>query len=249
MADPVLEIAGLSKRYGALTATDDLSLTLRPGEIHALIGPNGAGKSTLIGQIAGAIRPDAGTIRIMGHDVTPRSIAARARLGLGRSFQISALASDLSVLAHVRIAAQAREGGAFRFWAPVRWDADLREAAMTALARVGLADRADATVGALSHGERRQLEVACALALHPRLLLLDEPMAGLGLEGTEAMTRFLADLKHEMPILLVEHDMDAVFELADRVSVLLYGRIIASGTVEEIRADAAVREAYLGEAH
>lgn len=249
MAEPVLDIAGLCKTYGALAATDDLSLTLRPGEIHALIGPNGAGKSTLIGQIAGAIRPDAGTIRILGEDVTHLSIAARARRGLGRSFQISSLATELSVLAHVRIAAQARAGSAFRFWAPVRQDRALRDMALDALDRVGMADRADITVGALSHGERRQLEVACALALRPRLLLLDEPMAGLGLEGTEAMTRFLAELKHEVPILLVEHDMDAVFELADRISVLLYGRVIASGTVGEVRADPAVREAYLGEAN
>ncbi|MBY8977438.1 ABC transporter ATP-binding protein [Rhodobacteraceae bacterium NNCM2] len=248
MADPVLGIRGLSKSFGALAATDDVSLDLMPGEVHALIGPNGAGKTTLIGQIAGGIRPDAGQVFLGGEDVTALSIARRAQRGLGRTFQISSLAMALSALGNVMISAQSVEGSSFRFWRPVRRDEGLRAAAMEALGQVGLAARAEVPVAELSHGERRQVEVACALALRPRALLLDEPMAGLGAEGSAELTRFLGDLKSRVPILLVEHDMDAVFQLADRISVLVYGRIIASGTVAEIRSDPAVREAYLGDA-
>ncbi|MEM9736525.1 MAG: ABC transporter ATP-binding protein [Pseudomonadota bacterium] len=247
MTEPVLRVEGLSKRFGAVVATDDVTLDLRPGEIHALIGPNGAGKSTLIGQIAGGIRPDRGRVMLGGEDLTALSVAARARRGLGRSFQISSLAPPLSALANVRIGAQAGAGSTFRFWQPVARDQDLRAVAEAALTRVDLTARSGVPVAELSHGERRQVEVACALALTPKALLLDEPMAGLGAEGTRRLTALLADLKSEVPILLIEHDMEAVFALADRISVLASGRVIASGSGAEIRADPAVRVAYLGD--
>ncbi len=250
-SDALLELHGLHKSFGALKATDGVDLTVYPGEIHALIGPNGAGKSTLIAQVAGSLTPDAGRVTLLGEDVTAWSVARRARLGLGRTFQVSSLATGFSVLRNVMLAVQARETGTFGswvgFWAPVRRDETLRAEALGVLDRVRLTLRADDPVSALSHGERRLLEVAMALALRPKLLLLDEPMAGLGPEGTKELTAFLATLKHEAGMLLVEHDMDAVFALADRISVLVYGRIIATGTVEEIRASAAVREAYLGD--
>ena len=236
MTEPALAVADLRKSFGGLKATDGVSLDLRPGEIHALIGPNGAGKSTLIGQIAGWIAPDAGRILLGGEDVTGLSAARRARLGLGRSFQVSSLA------------APARQGSSFRFWRQTRTDRRLTEAADAALDRVGLLDRGHVPAAELSHGERRQLEVACALALAPKALLLDEPMAGLGPEGSARLTEMLDALRREAPILLVEHDMDAVFRLADRVSVLVYGRIVSQGDVAHIRADPAVREAYLGDA-
>jgi len=243
----LLELKGLTKAFGALKATDGVDLTVRHGEIHALIGPNGAGKSTLIAQVAGGLAPDTGRVVLLGEDVTGWSVARRARLGLGRSFQVSSLAWEFSVLRNVMLAVQARSAGAWGFWAPVRKDEALRAEALGVLDRVGLTLRADDPVAALSHGERRLLEVAMALALRPRLLLLDEPMAGLGPEGTKELTAFLARLKTECGMLLVEHDMDAVFALADRISVLVYGKVIASGTVAEIRASAAVREAYLGD--
>ncbi|MEM9099630.1 MAG: ABC transporter ATP-binding protein [Pseudomonadota bacterium] len=247
MSEPVLQVEGLSKSFGALKATDAVSLDLRPGEIHALIGPNGAGKTTLIGQIAGGIAPDAGRILLAGEDITGLSVAARAKRGLGRTFQISSLGMDLTARRNVMIAAQGLQGLSFRFWRAVRADNALTTAADEALAAAGLPERAEIPVAELSHGERRQVELACALALKPRVLLLDEPMAGLGAEGTQAMTVFLDGLRAQVPILLIEHDMDAVFQLADRISVLVYGQIIASGTVEEIRANAQVRDAYLGE--
>ena len=247
MIEPLLELKGLEKAFGALKASDGVDLTVLPGEIHALIGPNGAGKSTLIAEIAGGLAPDAGQVRLFGKDVTGWPVARRARLGLGRSFQVSSLAMEFSVLRNVMLAVQARESGAWGFWAPVRRDQGLRSEALGVLDRVRLTTRADRPVSALSHGERRLLEVAMALAMRPKLLLLDEPMAGLGPEGTRELTAFLATLKHEAGMLLVEHDMDAVFALADRISVLVYGRIIASGTPAEIRASAAVREAYLGD--
>jgi branched-chain amino acid transport system ATP-binding protein len=247
MTEPVLSVRNLEKSFGALKATDGVSLELRPGEIHALIGPNGAGKSTLIGQIAGGIRPDRGEIRMAGRDVTGLGTAARARLGLGRTFQVSALAMEHSVLQNVVLGALGARGGAMRFWRPVMGDAVLVKAAEDALERVGLAEQAAMRTAELSHGQRRQLEVAVALALKPRAFLMDEPMAGLGAEGSQRMTGFLNGLRAEAPILLVEHDMDAVFALADRISVLVYGRIIATGTAEEIRASQEVREAYLGE--
>ncbi|WP_137134039.1 ABC transporter ATP-binding protein [Rhizobium sp. FKY42] len=243
----VLEINGLEKSFGALKATDGVSLTLRPGEIHALIGPNGAGKSTLIHQICGTLRQDKGSIHLSGRDVSALSVAERARLGLGRTFQISSLAGEFSALRNVMLAVQARQGSSFRFFKPVMKDASLVDAAMERLGRVGLADRAHVPAAELSHGEKRQLEIAIALALDVRAFLLDEPMAGMGPEGSKTLTRFLDGLRQEAPILLVEHDMDAVYALADRISVLVYGRIIATGTVDEIRNDPTVRTAYLGD--
>ncbi|QOR39691.1 ABC transporter ATP-binding protein [Billgrantia diversa] len=247
MSDAVLTLSNLNKRFGALQATCDVSLDLRPGEIHALIGPNGAGKSTLIGQIAGGLKPDSGSIALAGREITPLSVAQRARLGLGRSFQVSSLAEPLSVKRNVMIAVQALQGHSFRFWKPVDRDANLLTPAMEALERMALTHRAETPVSELSHGERRQVEVACALALKPQVLLLDEPMAGLGPEGSARLTELLETLKHEVPILLIEHDMDAVFRLADRISVLVAGAVIAHGDGAEIRGNPQVREAYLGD--
>jgi len=247
MADAVLAVRNLKKTFGALKATDDVSLDLRPGEIHALIGPNGAGKTTLIHQISGSLKPDSGSVVFFDEDVTSLGLARRARLGLGRSFQISSLALDFSALRNVMLAVQARQGSSFRFFKPVMQDTTLTEPAMAALARVGIADRARVPASELSHGERRKLEIAIALALGSKAFLFDEPMAGMGPEGSKELTRFLDGLRQEAPILLVEHDMDAVFALADRVSVLVYGRVIASGTVDEIRRDPEVKRAYLGE--
>jgi branched-chain amino acid transport system ATP-binding protein len=248
MAELVLEIRDLKKTFGALKATDGVSLDLKPGEIHALIGPNGAGKSTLIHQISGSLRPDSGSIRFLGQDMAGLDMAARGRLGLGRSFQISSLAQEFSALRNVMLAVQARQGTSFRFLRPVMSDKSLTEPAMAMLKRVGLAGRAYVPAAELSHGERRQLEIAIALALGSKAFLFDEPMAGMGPDGSKALTKFLDGLRHEAPILLVEHDMDAVFALADRISVLVYGRVIATGTVDEIRNDPEVRRAYLGEA-
>ncbi|TWF52793.1 ABC transporter ATP-binding protein [Neorhizobium alkalisoli] len=247
MVEPVLEISGLVKNFGALRATDGVTLDLRPGEIHALIGPNGAGKSTLIHQICGTLRQDAGTIRFVGRDVGALSVAERAQLGLGRTFQVSSIAPDFSALRNVMLAVQAKQGSSFRFFKPVMLDHSLIDTAMAMLERVNLGARARIPAAELSHGERRQLEIAMALALGSKAFLLDEPMAGMGPEGSKSLTRFLDTLRHEAPILLVEHDMDAVFALADRISVLVYGRVIATGTVEEIRRDPTVRTAYLGD--
>jgi branched-chain amino acid transport system ATP-binding protein len=247
MAEPVLVLDGLSKSFGALKATDGVSLDLRPGEIHALIGPNGAGKSTLVNQIAGITRSDAGTIRFLGERIDGLSVANRARRGLGRTFQVSSLALEFSALRNVMLAVQAVSGSSFRFLRPVLSDRSLVDPAMAALERVGLAGRARVPAAELSHGERRQLEIAIALALGSKAFLLDEPMAGMGPDGSRSLTAFLSELRGEAPILLIEHDMDAVFALADRISVLVYGRIIATGTVAEIRTDPEVRRAYLGE--
>ncbi|EPC01856.1 branched-chain amino acid ABC transporter substrate-binding protein [Litchfieldella anticariensis FP35 = DSM 16096] len=247
MSDAVLTLSHLHKSFGALQATQDISLDLRAGEIHALIGPNGAGKSTLIGQITGHLTPDRGKVQLAGENITALSVAQRARRGLGRSFQVSSLADSLSVLRNVMIAVQGLQGHSFRFWKPVHRDASLVEPARAAIARMQLESRAETPVSELSHGERRQVEVACALALKPRALLLDEPMAGLGPEGSARLTELLEELKHEVPILLIEHDMDAVFRLADRISVLVAGQMIAHGVSDEIRANPLVREAYLGD--
>jgi branched-chain amino acid transport system ATP-binding protein len=247
MAEPILELRNLTKTFGALKATDDVSLDLKPGEIHALIGPNGAGKSTLIHQIAGSLKPDTGTIRFLGRDVGALGVPERARMGLGRTFQISSLTPEFSALRNVMLAVQARQGTSFRFFKPVMRDRSLTEPAMAMLERVGLSDRAAVPAAELSHGERRQLEIAIALALGSKAFLLDEPMAGMDPEGSKALTGFLDGLRQEAPILLVEHDMDAVFALADRISVLVYGRVIATGSVDAIRHDAEVRRAYLGE--
>ena len=247
MTDAVLRTSGITKSFGALRASQDISIDLKPGEIHAVIGPNGAGKSTLIGQICGTLRPDSGSVHLLGEDVTHLPTRARARAGLGRTFQISALAMEDTVLQNVLLGALGASGRPWRFFSDVLKDADVRATAEEALERVGLKDQARMRTAELSHGQRRQLEVAVALTLKPRALVMDEPMAGMGAEGSKLLTGFLDQLRHEAPILLVEHDMDAVFSLADRISVLVYGEVIATGTVEEIRADAAVKEAYLGD--
>jgi branched-chain amino acid transport system ATP-binding protein len=247
MADAVLQIDNLVKNFGALRATDGVTLDLRPGEIHALIGPNGAGKSTLIHQICGTLRQDSGTIHFAGEDIGALNTAERAQRGLGRTFQVSSLAPEFSALRNVMLAAQAKQGTSFRFFKPVMQDTSLVDPSMAILERVGLADRARLPTAELSHGERRQLEIAMALALQSKAFLLDEPMAGMGPEGSKKLTGFLDTLRHEAPILLVEHDMDAVFALADRISVLVYGKVIATGTVDEIRNNPTVRTAYLGD--
>ena len=247
MADPILSVAGISKSFGALKASNNVSLDLVPGEIHALIGPNGAGKSTLIKQIAGGLRPDSGTVRFLGRDVTALDTVQRAQMGLGRTFQISALAMEDTVLQNVMLGALGASGRPYSFFRPVLKDTGLRDIAETALKRVGLDEQARMRTSDLSHGQRRQLEVAVALTMQPRAFIMDEPMAGLGASGSQRLTGFLEELRHEAPILLVEHDMDAVFALADRISVLVYGEVIATGTVDEIRAHAEVRRAYLGE--
>ncbi|MGQ2910014.1 MAG: ABC transporter ATP-binding protein [Aliihoeflea sp.] len=247
MAESVLSIRNLYKSFGALKATENVSIDLYQGEIHALIGPNGAGKSTLIHQIAGTLKADSGEIVFLGDRLNDLSVAERARRGLGRSFQVSSLATEFSALRNVMLAVQSVQGSSFRFFKPVMSDASLTEPARAALARVGLESRSDVPAAELSHGERRQLEIAIALALGSKAFLLDEPMAGMGPEGSKALTGFLSELRKEAPILLIEHDMDAVFALADRISVLVYGRVIATGTVDEIRASPEVRRAYLGD--
>jgi branched-chain amino acid transport system ATP-binding protein len=245
--EALLQIDGLSKRFGGVVASDSITLAIPAGELHAIIGPNGAGKTTLIGQLAGEISPDAGRIRFAEADVTPLPTYRRSQLGLARSFQITSLFLDFTALDNVALAVQAHSGHSFRFWRDARKEAALREPAAAALARVGLAQRAEVPVAKLSHGEHRQLEIAMALATRPRMLLLDEPTAGMGPEETARVIATLRELKRELTILLIEHDMEAVFALADRITVLVYGRVIASGVPEAIRADAQVREAYLGE--
>jgi branched-chain amino acid transport system ATP-binding protein len=247
MAEPLLSTDRLVKRFGGLLATDAVSIDVRPGEIHALIGPNGAGKTTLVGQLTGNLRPDSGSIRFAGRDITHLPTHARVRLGLARSFQITAVLREFTALDNVALAVQAHAGHSFRFLRDVRADETLRGPARRRLESVGLSDRADTPAAELSHGEQRQLEIAMALAGEPKLLLLDEPMAGMGAEESQRMVTFLRGLKGSRAILLIEHDMDAVFALADRITVLVYGRAIASGTAEEIRANPEVRQAYLGE--
>jgi len=247
MTDPMLQVENLAKRFGGIVATDNISLDVAQGELHAIIGPNGAGKTTLIAQLSGQLRADSGRIRFAGDDITALPPYKRSLLGLARSFQITSLFLDLSVLDNVALAVQAHAGHSFHFWRDARKDEALRAPARAALERAGLADRADWPAAALSHGEHRQLELAMALAGQPRMLLLDEPMAGLGPEESARMVSMLRALKSELTILLVEHDMEAVFALADRITVLVYGRVIASGAPDDIRANAKVREAYLGE--
>lgn len=247
MSEPILDIRNLSKSFGAVRACDAVTLDLLPGEIHALIGPNGAGKSTLIQQIAGGLKPDSGSVHFLGQNITSNSIAQRARLGLARTFQVSALALEYTVLENVVLGALGNKGTVFDFFKPVMKDTALLSQATSALARVKLADHANHLTAELSHGQRRQLEVAIALTLSPKAFIMDEPMAGMGADGSKNLIAFLSELRADAPILLVEHDMDAVFALADRISVLVNGKVIATGTVDEIRVDAAVREAYLGE--
>jgi branched-chain amino acid transport system ATP-binding protein len=247
VADPLLAIEGLSKHFGGVVASDTITLEVPEGELHAVIGPNGAGKTTLIGQLAGEITPDAGRISFAGEDITALPTWRRSQLGLARSFQITSLFPDFTALDNVALAVQAHSGHSFRFWREARLEPALREPAGAALARVGLAQRGGLLVSRLSHGEHRQLEIAMALATRPRMMLLDEPMAGMGPEESARMVAMLRELKREVTILLIEHDMEAVFALADRITVLVYGRIIASGSPEAIRADPEVRQAYLGE--
>jgi branched-chain amino acid transport system ATP-binding protein len=247
VARPLLEIEGLTKRFGGVIAADGISLALLPGELHAIIGPNGAGKSTLIGQLSGEIVPDSGYIRFDGREITALPVYRRSQLGLARSFQVTTLFPDFTAIDNVALSVQAHAGHSFRFWRDARREVDLREPAQAALVRVGLGERAAAMVADLSHGERRQLEIAMALAARPRMLLLDEPMAGMGSDESARLVETLRTLKGDITVMLIEHDIDAVFALADRISVLVYGRIIASGDPPAIRADAAVREAYLGE--
>ncbi|PLX36426.1 MAG: ABC transporter ATP-binding protein [Hyphomicrobiales bacterium] len=245
-AEPILVVDDVTKSFGALRASDHLSLEVRPGEIHALIGPNGAGKTTLISQIAGALDPDEGRILFAGRDLLKVPAARRPHLGLVRSYQITSIFPDFTALANVALAVQARAGHSFRFWKPAIADKAEREAAMGYLEAVGLGDVALRPAHALAHGQQRQLEIAMALALEPKLLLLDEPMAGMGPEESRFIVDLLAGLKGSVTMLLVEHDMDAVFALADRVSVLVYGRVIATDEPEAIRANVEVQQAYLG---
>jgi branched-chain amino acid transport system ATP-binding protein len=247
VSDALLEVDGLSKRFSGVVASDDIQFSVAQGELHAVIGPNGAGKTTLIGQLAGEIRPDSGAIRFGGRDITALPTHRRSLLGLARSFQITLLFLDFTALDNVALAVQAHAGHSFGFWRAARGEAMLREPARAALERVGLAARADTPAFKLSHGEHRQLELAMAVATKPRMLLLDEPMAGLGPEESQRAVNMLRALKGEYTILLVEHDMEAVFALADRITVLIGGRVLASGSPEAIRAHAEVRRAYLGE--
>ncbi len=246
MTDTILRIEALNKSFGALVATDNVSFDVKKGEIHTLIGPNGAGKSTLIAQITGWLKPDSGTIWLGSKNISSLSVAKRSRLGLGRSFQVSCLAMELSARRNVMLAIQSQQGSSFRFWKAISTDKKLTDEADKILSALDILDFADTRTSELSHGKRRELEVACALALKPKILLLDEPMAGLDPASTAGLTSFLEQLKTEIPILLIEHDMDAVFRLSDRISVLLYGKIVFSGTPDEIKASPVVREAYLG---
>ncbi|MEL6289779.1 MAG: ABC transporter ATP-binding protein [Pseudomonadota bacterium] len=251
MSEPHLEIAGLRKSFGGVHATDDVTLTVARGETHAIIGPNGAGKTTLIAQLSGLLAPDAGTVHFEGRDITAAPAYQRAHLGMARSFQITSVVMDMTVAENASLAAQAHAGSSFRLWQPAGEERHLVDAAHKLLERVGLAARATTPAAALSHGERRQLELAMALAGTPRLLLLDEPMAGMGADESMRMVERLATLKAQPnapTILLVEHDMDAVFALADRISVLVYGRVIATDTPQSIRENTEVQRAYLGEA-
>jgi branched-chain amino acid transport system ATP-binding protein len=247
MAELILHVDGLEKSFGALRATDRVSIEVNGGETLAIIGPNGAGKTTLISQLAGTLRPDAGRIRFAGEDVTALSAPRRARKGFARSFQITSVFPEFSALENVALAVQAHSGHSFRFWRDARDDASLTQPARQVLAEVGLEQRSHVLAANLSHGEHRQLEVAMALATRPRILLLDEPMAGMGIDESQRMIGLLATLKRRQTMILVEHDMDAVFRLADRIAVLVYGRVIAIGAPDDIKQNAEVRRAYLGE--
>jgi branched-chain amino acid transport system ATP-binding protein len=243
----MLEVRKLTKTFGALLATDGIDFDVAEGETHAVIGPNGAGKTTFISQLAGNLRPDSGSVRFAGADITNLSAPRRARMGLARSFQITSVYPEFSALDNVALAVQAHSGHSFRFWRTARGDPALVEPAKKVLDEVGLAPRMNVLAANLAHGEQRQLEVAMALATGPRLLLLDEPMAGMGTEESQRMIALLQKLKQKKTIILVEHDMDAVFRLADRISVLVYGKVIATDVPEKIKLNEDVRKAYLGE--
>jgi len=247
VAEAVLRLDGVRKNFGGLRVTDGVTLDILPGEIHALIGPNGAGKTTLINQVSGLLSPDGGRIVFAGRDITLAPPHLRARLGLARSFQVTSVLPGVCALENVSLAVQARSGSSYRFFGNASAEPALNEPAMAALAEVGLAERADTLAAHLSHGEKRALELAMALAMQPRLLLLDEPMAGAGPQETDRLVAALQRLKGRFPMLLVEHDMQAVFALADRISVLIYGRILASGPPAQVRSDPQVIAAYLGD--
>jgi branched-chain amino acid transport system ATP-binding protein len=247
MADVLLSARQLSKRFGGVVASDAIDLDVAAGTLHAVIGPNGAGKTTLVAQLSGELRPDSGSILFAGRDVTDVPVHARSAHGLARSFQITSVIPQMTACDNVALAVQAHDGHSFRFWKPARRDPVLREPARAFLDQVGLAARADTLAARLSHGEKRALEIAVALATRPKLLLLDEPMAGMGPEDSARMVKLLAALKQRLTILLIEHDMDAVFALADQITVLVYGRVMATGSPAEVRTDPAVRKAYLGE--
>ncbi len=246
---PLLRVENLVRRFGGIVATDHLSLDVARGELHAIIGPNGAGKTTLISQLTGQVFPNSGTIRFADQDITNMPAYRRSLLGLARSFQITSLLRDFTAIDNVALAAQAHDGHSFYFWNNARKETALRNAARAALDRVGLGSRADVVVSELSHGEQRELELAVALATKPQLLLLDEPMAGLGVTESARMVKLLQELRKEVTIVLVEHDMEAVFALADRITVLVYGRVIASDTPAAIRVNEDVKRAYLGDQH
>ncbi len=243
----MLELKNLRKRFGGVVATDDVSLQVAQGEVHALIGPNGAGKTTLIGQISGVLQPDGGKVLFEGRDITRLRPHERVRAGLARSYQITSIFKASSVLDNLALAVQARSGSSFSFWHPVRAEKALFDQAGAIAAEIGLSARQSVPAGSLAHGEQRVLEVGLALATAPRLVLLDEPMAGMGPEESQRMIALIQRIRERVTVLLVEHDMDAVFRLADRISVLVNGRVIASGAPESIRADKEVRHAYLGD--
>jgi branched-chain amino acid transport system ATP-binding protein len=248
MPDPILRVRGLQKSFGAITVSDTIDLDLFAGEIHAVIGPNGAGKSSLVKQLCGDIKPDDGAIWFAGRDLAGTGPSERARLGMARTFQVSSVMGEFTALQNVMLSIQGAEHASFRLFRPASSFSTRTEAARLALDHLGLGGRMDIPASNLSHGERRRLELAMAMSMKPGIFLLDEPMAGLGPEGSLALTAILTDLKAQAPILLVEHDMDAVFTLADRISVLVNGRVIATGTVGEIRANREVQAAYLGDA-
>jgi branched-chain amino acid transport system ATP-binding protein len=249
MSAPILSVRGLTKRFGANVVNDNINFDLMDGEVHAVIGPNGAGKTTLINQLTGELRPDAGEIAFDGRDITAMPMHRRATLGLSRSYQITSVFPDFSALDNVAIAAQAHDGHSFGIWRPAAREQQLVRPARDALETVGLLDKANRLASELAHGERRQLELAMALVSKSKVLLLDEPMAGMGTQESESMVQLLSSLKRQYSILLVEHDMDAVFALADRISVLVYGKVIATGAPGEIRNSSEVRKAYLGESY
>jgi branched-chain amino acid transport system ATP-binding protein len=243
----VLELAGVSKRFGGVVATDGVSLQVREGEVHALIGPNGAGKTTLIAQISGSLGVDSGRVLFLGADITRARQHERVKAGLARSYQITSIFKRFSVLDNLALAVQARSGSSFSFWRPVAGERALFDEARSIAAEIGLAGKAASLAGSLAHGEQRALEVGLALATRPKLVLLDEPMAGMGPEESARMIELIGRVRAKLTVLLVEHDMDAVFRLADRITVLVNGRVIATGAPEAIRADAEVKRAYLGD--
>jgi branched-chain amino acid transport system ATP-binding protein len=243
----VLRLEALCKRFGGVVATDGVSLEVAQGEVHALIGPNGAGKTTLINQISGSLPPDSGSIFFLGNDLTGLTTHKRVREGLARSYQVTSLFRRFSVLDNVALAVQARSGSSFSFWRPVSAETQLFEEASSILDEIGLSEKKNQAASTLAHGDQRALEVGLALATRPKLVLLDEPMAGMGPEESQRLIALIERVRARVTVLLVEHDMDAVFRLADRISVLVSGRILATGRPQEIRADAGVRRAYLGD--